>query len=227
MKYSEGHPLSIWHYSDEDLLQAYGQNWQLARELIDSHKDAVARGCLEDWEAKSQFWAGHEPTENQMMMLAQNGYPTSYDKRDSSTIIDLIIFDSDLKREIICRKQRAEREAKASARAAERTERQKVRDEEKAKRDYALRLKNSANIDRVRRSFEKLWNELLADDKFNEVEIYKLKRWCELHKHLNDDFHDMIGLCVRVVEDHVVDSEENGLLYNEALRMIERMIPIE
>ena len=28
-------------------------------------------------------------------------------------------------------------------------------------------------------------------------------------------------------KDHVVDSEENGLLYNEALRMIERMIPIE
>ena len=227
MNFSRKHPKSIWHYSDEELFEAYGDDWQVAREMIEEHKENVANGYLEDWEKISQSWVGQEATFNQQMMLEENGYRTTYDKRDASIIIDLIIFNSNLKREVLYRKQQAEREAQRAQKEAERAEKRRVREEAKAKREYAMMVKNSANINRIRMSFEKLWNELLADDKFSEVEIYKLKHWCELHKHLNDDFHDMIALCDKVVEDHVIDSEENGLLYNEALRMIERMIPAE
>lgn len=227
MTFSKKHPKSIWQYSDEELFEKYGDNWQVAREMIEEHKANVTNGYLEDWEKISQSWVGQETTFNQEMMLKQNGYRTTYDKRDASTIIDLIIFNSDLKREILYRKQKAERDARQAQKKAEQAEKRRAQKEAKAKREYDLMVKNSANVNRIRTSFEKLWNELLADDKFSEVEIYKLKRWCELHKHLNDDFHGMITLCDKVVEDHVVDSEENGLLYNEALRMIERMIPAE
>lgn len=222
---------SIWQYSDKDLVIAFGDDWHVAREMIDKHNEDVARGYLKDWENIMEDCVGQEATINQQMMLKRNGYPITYDKRDASAVIDLIVFKCDLKREILWRKDREEREALRAQREADRLakklEQDRARKEANAEKEHDMMVKNSANINRIRKSFEKLWNELLVDDKFTEVEIYRIKHWCEFHKHLNDDFHVMIALCDKVVEDHVVDPEENGLLYDEALHMVERMIPAQ
>ena len=240
---------SIYRMTEHDLQTRFGDNWQIAAEIIAGKRELIASGYDQDWDKVRAGWnSSMRATENQIAMLSGLGVrlPERLSKAEASLTIDLLMLDADVKRESARRAARAQKEAEKSVRVAERAERKAEREAKRAaaavaraEREQARAAKRAAREAELehfdgprmsisgkcaakwRNEFMIMWNGILADDVIEVRELMDLKSWLNRHKRRRDDFHTMLKLIDEVVADGVVDPYEVQQLYAAAVEVLD------
>lgn len=240
---------SIYRMTEQDLRARFGDDWQIAAEIIAGKRELITSGYDRDWDKVRAGWdSSMRATENQIAMLKGFGVqsPGRLSKAEASLTIDALMLDADVKRESARRAAQAQKEAEKAARAAERAERkaerearraaaavaraerEQTRAAKKAAREAELehfdgpRMKISGKCAaKWRDEFMCIWNGILADDVIEVSELEVLKSWLNRHKRRRDDFHTMLKLIDDVVADGVVDAEESQRLYAAAVEVLD------
>lgn len=241
---------SIYRMTERDLRARFGDEWQIAAEIIAGKRELIASGYDRDWDKVRAGWdSSLRATENQIAMLRGLGVesPGRLSKAEASLTIDVLMLDADVKRESVRRAARAQKEAEKAARAAERAERKAEREAKRAaaaaaraEREQARAAKRAAREAELehfdgprmsisgkcaakwRNEFMIMWNGILADDVIEVRELMDLKSWLNRHKkRRRDDFHTMLKLIDEVVADGVVDPYEAQQLYAAAVEVLD------
>lgn len=240
---------SIYRMTEQDLQTRFGNEWQIAAEIIAGKRELIASGYDQDWDKVRAGWdSSMRATENQIAMLRGLGVqsPGRLSKAEASLTIDVLMLDADVKRESVRRTAQAQKEAEKSARAAERAERKAEREAKRAAAAVARAEREQARVAKKaapeaelehfdgprmkisgkcagkwRDEFMCIWNGILADDVIEARELEILKSWLNRHKRRRDDFHTMLKLIDDVVADGVVDADESQRLYAAAVEVLD------
>ena len=245
------HVKSIYRMSEVDLKARYGENWQIAAEIVAEKRSLVESGMAEDWDSIREGWdSSARATPAQLSMLTGLGVRqnANLSKIEASLMIDDLMLEADAKREAARRIARAQKEAEKAARAAEREQKKAEREakqaaaqaarEERAAAIAAKKAARKAELEhfdgprmkisakcaaRWRDEFTYIWNGILADDVIEVHELVDLKGWLSRHKRRRDDYHAMLALIDDVVADGVVDVEEPQRLYEAAVGVLDAL----
>lgn len=153
---------SIFSLTDDELECRFGENWWVAREILDAKKEWIAQGFEIDWDQARKSWDRREAaTEGQKRTLEANGYSPSLGltKYDASFLIDDIFFQQEFDREVMrrwtiqCREEERElerqekerkREEKRIAREQKKQAHEKEKEQRRLEREEKRRLREEA-----------------------------------------------------------------------------------
>ena len=88
---------SIYRMTEHDLQTRFGDNWQIAAEIIAGKRELIASGYDQDWDKVRAGWnSSMRATENQIAMLSGLGVrsPERLSKAEASLTIDLLMLDA-------------------------------------------------------------------------------------------------------------------------------------
>lgn len=198
---------SIYEMSDADLESKFGDKWNVAKDIIEARRDAIRSGKETNWEAVRQSWDRSElATDGQIGMLKAFGisYDSTMTKYRASYLLDEVLLESDVKKEVERREKRAAKQA----------ERDALRYATKKPRDLKIMMRH-------RSEFTNLWNAILDDNVIEVDELLQVKTWLKRHKRSMAEFNEMLTLIDNVIEDGVIDEQECQQLYEAAVKVIE------
>lgn len=242
---------SIYRMTDSDLQDRYGDNWCIASEIVHGKKKMVLDGLDQDWDRVRGTWdKAARATAGQISMLSGLGVdsPSQFSKIEASLMIDELMLEADVKREVMRREQKAKKEADRAMRIAAREERKlemeskraatavararrkeecaakKVAREAELKHYDGPRMKISQECaEKWRNEFTSKWNLMLADDAIEVSEIIELKSWLNRHKRRRDDYYRMIKTIDQIAEKGIVDDESSQNLYDAAVEVLDAL----
>lgn len=204
---------SFLTWSDQELESKWGDNWKIARGLIEERRQNIKDGYSTDWDKYADVWATQQPTDIQMSVIEANGFVcwNGMTKLQASRMIDTIVLDDKIKRDAAALKHKAMREAEKERKRLEREEARlkKVKNFKKEK------------LEELRHEFELMWNGVLADDVLEVGELVSMKKFLMKNRRWTDDHKQMTTLIDKVCEDGVVTQEEALELFNAALQVVE------
>ena len=259
LKTREGHkgrngiktPTSIYRMKKSDFKERFGEAWMIAAEIVARKKESIASGIETNWDVlRAQWNPATLATEAQIAMLVGAGVVVKgrLSKRDASLMIDEIMLEREVAREVGRRKAQEEKEAIRVARQAERDRRRELRENERAAaqarreaRAAEIAAKKAAReaeqmhydgprmkvstkrLAMWRDEFTSIWNGILSDDVIEVAELKMLKNWLNRHKRRRDDFYTMLKLIDDVTTDGVVTPEEAQQLYVAAVEVLDAL----
>lgn len=220
-----GIPLKdVLDFTDEELSRMYGEYAFLGREIIERRKCDIQNGYIENWSARRELWDKKErATDTQEEMICISDYECllrGLTKYKASFIIDMIIFDREMKNAIRNHVHKLEVQRKKAELERAKEEKRRIK---LAIRESKVRIVSEKTLHKWRTEFNELWNKILDDDKIELSEALTLKEWLMKHKRRYHDYDEMIACIDSAISDGEISSDETQSIYECALKVVDTL----